>query len=283
MTAQRGGYVLAAALWIVILISAAGLHAAASVRYKRLYSRNLLDGEHGRAAAFSALARTRAELSRLLTTTTVGPYDPWYAAVDAIHKAGDVGAWRYEISATDAESLLNINTAPRDQLERFFRALNVERPQQSAAVIVAARERTGGFHEIAELAEADSSLSRAYGILQPLITVSGAGRINLNTAPHPVLLSLPGVSTRAADLIIDMQADHQRIHSSFQIINALSGDDRMQMAEVLPDIERLITVETRTLLVTVETTSAGAVVRARARAEFGRQGTTARLNSVEWI
>jgi DNA uptake protein ComE-like DNA-binding protein len=281
--ARRDGYVLMAALWVVVLVSAAGIHAAATVRYKRLYSRNLLDMQHARAAVSSALATTRADLSRLLITGSIGANDPWYSAPEIVQTSGEVGGWRYESSARDAEASVNINTATQDQLERFFLALNVEKAQESAVALVAARQRSGGFQEIMELAQGDSSLSHAFDMMEPFITVAGAGQINLNTAPRPVLLSLPGFSPRAADVIAEMQANRQRIHSSFQIINALSGDERMQMAAVLPNLEKLVTTETRTILVTVEAKSSGAVMRARATAEFGRQGVTARLNAVDWM
>lgn len=63
------------------------------------------------------------------------------------------------------------------------------------------RPRNGPFATVAELANV-RGLDRLYPWVSGLVTVSGAGRVNLNTAPPPVLRALPGFTDEAVRAVV---------------------------------------------------------------------------------
>lgn len=279
MKCKRDGYVLMAALWLVVAISAVALQAGTQTRMKRLALRNATDLELARNNAWSGLALARAELTGLMRSDA--PLDP-LASVHQRSVADTASTWRFTLHYEDAESRVNINTSDADQLERLFTGLALDKARQAAEAIITARTAAGPFRELGDIAKLDGIGAAGYPLVEPYVTVIGTGRINLNTAPSVVLSSLPGISARAVALIEHERLAPNRIMSVFQIVNGLGEPDGSTLSAVLPALQYATTVETRYVSVTSVAANPHSVMRAEVHADFVREGTSVRLLGVQW-
>jgi type II secretory pathway component PulK len=145
VTARRSGFVLMAALWLIVALSAVGLDAALRSQSQRLAAANQLDAVRAREAALagSEYARSRlsaalqerreqiaAEVARqtglsaaqarnaFLAQTTQD--DPWYEPARYLVPTLLLGEAEFAVDARDTGLLLNINSATEEMLLNFF-------------------------------------------------------------------------------------------------------------------------------------------------------------------
>lgn len=139
----RPGFVLVAALWLVVALSAVALDAAVRSQAQRLVAANQLDGTRSREAALagSEYARSRltaairerseelrAEVARLgsaargrqLLRTALAQDDPWHAPQGLVPAGMGLGEAEFTLELHDTGVWLNINQATEDMLLAFL-------------------------------------------------------------------------------------------------------------------------------------------------------------------
>jgi general secretion pathway protein K len=266
---ERRGFALIAALWLLVAFAAIGTAISVQARARRLGAANSLDEDRGHAAAEAGLEQTRGRLARLLGGNTptgqqlIAPIgDPWRQAVLVRADTGRLGNERYLVSMQDAGASLNINRATEEQLERFFVALPIDaRIADEIAQSVMDWRDSDDLHRI-HGGEADDYLRLGSAVLpanasfsrleelqyvkgmtpeiflraRPYLTVMGTGMINMNTAPRPVLLALPGMTEEAVAVLERTRDSSQPIQSMEELSLQLSSGARAELARAMSSL-----------------------------------------------
>lgn len=232
MSPARGGYVLVSVLWVVAMLTMVTLSYHHRARLEVQAARYSLDATQCRLAARGAVERGLVELQLMDLKAQLDPIpeaalapinylgQDWAQPLNLYAPGGlldpgegfeeDVALVRIE----DLERRIDINTAPLEILE------NLPGLSRSALRAIHAR-RTGvgdagappgegpvRFHDIAELRDlddVDEAAWRGEGEapgLRDLMTAFGDGRINVNTAPAGVLVTIPNVTEEDAETIV---------------------------------------------------------------------------------
>jgi general secretion pathway protein K len=277
-TGTRRGFALIAALWLLVAFAAIGTGISIHSRARRLSAANSLDEDRGHAAAEAGLEHVRSRLARLLAGTltlqempTVG--DSWSTASTALTDTVKLGAERYHVSVRDAGASLNINLASEQEIERFFIALPIDagRANEIAESILDWRDsdnlhrlhgaeaddylRLGSavlppnekFSRLEELRYVKSVTPEIFARARPFLTLMGTGQININSAPRPVLLALPGMSEEAVSVLLQTRGSSQPIHSVQELSARLSSGARASLIDANPELLPLAAFETREL------------------------------------
>lgn len=288
---NRHGFALLAALWLLVALSAAGLALATASRTRRLAAANYAEGVRARAAAESGVEVMRARLAERLASSTSDRIDPW-SGVDSLSDTLTVGGAGATTALYDVESAINLNRADEDQLRRFFAALRIDAgvADRLAQAIAdwrdadefrrargAEREeylragagslpRNGAFESVAELRGVQGMTADLFEEMRPYLTVLGAGQINLNTAPRPVLLSLPGITEEAAGVLLRSRGRGQSLGTIADLERDLSPTAREIFRVQLPTLLSRTTTETREVAVVSVGWLPGSPVRAKVTA-----------------
>lgn len=148
MHARRRGFVLIAALWLLVALGAVGLDAAIRSKERRLPAANLLDEARARQAAIAGgeFARSRLTAAVMMRETEMrartqrtggggaqqvriaatrilaaGQADnPWLEPQQLVNDIVNYGELRFTINVYDTGSFIHINAVPEDVLLRFF-------------------------------------------------------------------------------------------------------------------------------------------------------------------
>ena len=102
--------------------------------------------------------------------------------------------------------------------------------------------------------------------MRPYLTVYGGGQINLNTAPRPVLLSLPGITEEAAGVLLRSRGRGQSLGTIADLERELSPSARERLRVQLPTLLSRTTTETREVEVVSVGWLPGSPVRAKVTA-----------------
>ncbi len=190
--------------------------------------------EEAMASARSSRSRRSAErssVSRLFRSSNPLE-DPWREPQDLMVPEMVFGDARYALRLRDVGAALNLNEASEEMLRQFFsQGLEVdyaladdlaqaildwrdeddiprlnggereEYLEEGALVLPPNRE----FVEIDELRHVRGMTPELYVKAAPHLTLVGDGEINLNSAPEPVLLSVPGMDPAAARLLVQLR------------------------------------------------------------------------------
>lgn len=188
---------------------------------------------------------------------------------------GEADFVRYRIR--DEHSLINVNAASSELL-RNVEGLSMGAVREIRARLsggLKGREKEGrlAFHAIEELRyishvkEKDWLGTETSPGLRDLMTTAGTGRINLNTAPRAVLLSIPDVSTRMVNALLAFRAgadgeigtaDDQGIRD-FEHLRQVVGANK---AEDIQPLQQFGTFNSNTFTVTGIATRRNGRVRA---------------------
>jgi general secretion pathway protein K len=257
----RRGVALLAALWLVVAIASVALQFSIEARERRTIG--LLASERGiqRAAALGALALTQARLEQALRVAPTGnnpniaslrASDPWLDVDSAYSGSVLVDSMRVDIQARDLGEKLNINLINETEIQTFFSFLlgdyakstvlaqsildwrdadSMPRPNgaERDAYIKAemlALPTNGPFREIEELQNVMGMTPEIYAVASPYLTTHGSAQVNLNTAPVPVLRSLPGMTDATLNQILQMRSQGRRISSVPAIFQNVMGGRR---------------------------------------------------------
>ena len=288
---NRRGFALLAALWLLVALSTAGLALASVSRARRLAAANHAEGVRARAAAESGVELARARLAERLASSISERVDPW-GGVDSLGDTLTIGAAGATTALYDVASAINLNRADEDQLRRFFTALRIDagvadRLAQAIAdwrdpddfrrargaerdeylhAGVLALPRNGGFESVAELRGVRGMTPGLFEEMRPYLTVYGGGQINLNTAPRPVLLSLPGITEEAAGVLLRSRGRGQSLGTIADLERELSPSARERLRVQLPTLLSRTTTETREVEVVSVGWLPGSPVRAKVTA-----------------
>lgn len=258
---DRRGFVLIAALWLLVALGAAGLHAGLRLRTERLAAANVLDAARARHAALAGTEYARSRLSaamldradelraqaararqrqtrgrvqsvQRLFRSSDPAEDPWRDPDELVVPAMAFGDARFSLRLRDAAAALNLNAATAEMLVGFFAqglGLDYARAERLAQAILDWQDeddipRVGGaeredyvragaailppdrpFAELDELRHVSGMTREVFEAALPHLTLAGSGRINVNAAPAPVLLALPGMTPAAAAEILRLR------------------------------------------------------------------------------
>jgi general secretion pathway protein K len=275
----RRGFVLVAALWLLIALGAVALDVSLKTRARRLASANLLDETRARAAADAAAEYARSRLSSAMlgraeqlrseaasrATTQAArdragragmqnlfqqadpAEDPWRQPEGLVPSSYAVGAVDVVIALRDTGAGLNPNEADEAMIRQFFAnglRLDYALADKLAQAILDWRDQddlprvNGGerdqyieegaailppnraFATIDELRHVLGMTDEVFNQMRPFLTMVSSGRINLNAAPEPVLLALPGFTPAAASVVM-RERDSGRLPRSQQELFAM--------------------------------------------------------------
>lgn len=193
------GFALVTVLWLVAALSVfvGGSMATARLDLRAIQNRIVLERAEWAAEACAAILSGRFAEGQEIAST------------DTVDLGG--GAW-CRASIDDPSARLNINTADTETLNRFFMqgmneaeqggALGGDQrnpPNQRPVAFPQARPR---FAAVAELRSVDGIDEQRLDELLSLLTVRGAGRVNLMTAHERVVRSLSMLTRSQADRIL---------------------------------------------------------------------------------
>lgn len=261
---DRRGFILIAALWLLVALGAVGVHGALRMQTERLATANALDEARAREAALAGTeyARSRltaaifdtedeirahvqaatprgspnqeALLKRQFVVQTRDPgIDPWREPSGLVMPGMEFGDARFTLELRDVGSAINPNTFGEAALRAFFsegleldyaladritqaildwrdeddlpRIGGAEREEYlraGMAVLPANR----GFASVDDLRHVMGMTPEILEAARPYLTlIPQVARINVNSAPAPVLRALPGVSAAGAEEIIRLR------------------------------------------------------------------------------
>lgn len=299
----RRGFALLASLALMITISAVVLELSATARPRRLAAAGAAERVAATAVATAGAERAHALLKKLepvspgrLTRDPLARPDPWSPAVGLSIGPATLGEYSYRVEIEDAYARLPLNGASEDQVRRLLIALRVDarRADRLVQAIADWRDRDqfrrlngaeredylragrpllpddGPFASVATLryvAGVDDSL---YERVAPYVTVVGDGGVNLNTAPRPVLLAMPGITEEAAARLMSERSAGRRVTDLVRFGEMLSSGARQQLRAATPLLRNIVTLETREVHVVSEAWQTGGVTRVRVDAIISR-------------
>jgi len=233
---------------IIALIALGFIAAISGVVLSSLFNEARDTGSWERRTAAHYLARAGLSVAeqRLLDdkAKTDALTDAWalpkglqdVALGDGTFSAVQLGADGEAVyGAVDEERKLNVNKATRDMLL----AVSPSVTEDLADAIIQARP----FASLEELQTCGSvppgflgnPSEDAPGGMQALLTVYGDGKINVNTAPAPVLAAVPGLTPDAARKLVDARASADapsgQVFKDVAEAEAVSGVDAAAFAE----------------------------------------------------
>jgi len=300
---DRRGFALLAALWLLIAFSAIGLELGLRARAQRLGIANRIEGSRALAAAEGGVGEVRARLARRLTeardfrTGDAGAIlDPWRAPSALIRDSLRIGGALVKVRLDDVGAALELNSASEAELRGLFGALRIDFGQGDrlaqaildwrdadelrrgrgaeaadyARQSLASRPGNRLFARLNELRGVLGMTNELYARISPFLTLRGLGRVNLNAAPRPVLLALPGMTEEAVRVLMVRRGSSRPVRGLQELALELSGGARSLLVANQAALEKRIEFETRDVLVTSEGWLPGSPVRARVQAELVR-------------
>lgn len=300
---DRRGFALLAALWLLIAFSAMGLELGLRARAQRLGIANRIEGSRALAAAEGGIGEVRARLARRLSeardyrTGDAGAMlDPWRSPSLLIRDSLRIGGALVRVRLDDVGAALALNSASETELRGLFGALRIDFGQADrlAQAILDWRDadelRRGRgaeaadytrqglssapgnrpFARLSELRGVLGMTDQLYARVSPFLTLRGLGRVNLNAAPRPVLLALPGMTEEAVRVLMVRRGSSRPVRGLQELALDLSGGARALLLANQVALEKRIEFETRDVLVTSEGWLPGSPVRARVQAELVR-------------
>ena len=331
---QRDGFVLIAALWLLIALGAVGLDAALRSRTRRLAAANLLDESRARAAAVAGTEYSRSRLTaamlgraeelrseamsrtrnrrmqsriqqsnvRSLFRNSDPAEDPWRAPDELVAPEMVFGDARYTLRVRDTGAALNLNTADEEVLRQFFSQglrLDYARADRLAQAIMDWRDeddlpRIGGgereeylraaapmlppnrdFADLDELRYVMGMTPEVHDLALPYLTLIGSGTVNLNAAPAPVLLALPGMTEGAATQLVQMRDAGQFPRSTSELEGLLPGLASPNDDQAASRFMRMTTFTTNEVEILVDGRVEGSPIHVEARVVVARSNTGA--------
>lgn len=243
------GFALVAALWILVLVGAVSAAFLAAAQSQRRTVANAAESARARWAARAGLARATATLDRQLAGS--GAARALRAAGDSLLRSEPLRVNGVPVVATllDSRARVHLNRATRRELVDLLTALGVGRGRAQrltaavldwrdpdtrrrpggaerrdyAALGLPVRPRDGPFPSVGELKQVRGFAGRLFGRVRPYLTVIGDGRVNVNSAPAPVLAVLPVLDPEAGRVLVERRRGDP-FSSAFQVARALPDE-----------------------------------------------------------
>ena len=335
---RRDGFVLIAALWLLIALGAVGLDASLRSRTERTAAANALDKARYTEAATAGVEYARSRLTAAMlgrvdelrsevaererqrradnarrgirTTARRLPnnnrdlfrqagagLDPWRepeALVEETYMFEDVPA---ELHVRDTGAGLNPNYGDEEVLRLFLgQGLRVDAAlaDRLAQAILDWRDEdentriNGGEAEqyirdglpvlppnrqiarLDELRHVMGMTDELFAEMLPFMTLSGTGRININSAPEEVLLAIPGITGPAAAEIVRMRRAGQFPTNATELRAMLPRTSANAIQAAGQRFTRRVTFNTDEVEITSEVKIPGNPVRVRVKSVVAR-------------
>lgn len=307
----RSGFALLLVLFVVSAVGVIAAEAHLAARAERQLALNARAATRARWAARGGLALALDRLHRA-AGVAADPRDALPAVGDTLLLLAPAGATAaaesVRIVVLDARARVQINRAGADELLRLGVAAGLAHPAAARladaildwrdpddlhraqgaeraayrAVDAAWAPKNGAFDAVEELAGVYGVTPVVYARLAPLLTVAGDGRVNLNSAPAPVLATLPGIDAVAAAAIVARRA-RTPYRNVYELAPTLPEPARSAVRDHLGVFVARAAFAPRDVEVWVAARGAGAPVGAELRAVVALTGGTGvrLLNVVE--
>jgi general secretion pathway protein K len=292
----REGFALPAVLWVLIVAAALAAELHAGVRADQRMAANARAEARARWAARAGMAVSVEALRSRIAVTAAGGEgmmvtDTLLIPVQRL----DVDGVRVTAAVTDARARLQLNLADADALRALFAALGWEPGRAASRAAAVARWRAahlppfeaapddttrirlrpppGAFAAVEELRGVPGWTAAEYAAAAPFLTVASDGRINVNTAPVPVLRTLPGIGAEAAEALVRRRA-RAPLTTVYHVGEALPPTLRDDAQAVVAQLAARVEFVPREAEIRVTAVPPGAPVRARVRAVAMMAGGT---------
>ena len=146
----------------------------------------------------------------------------------------------------------------------------------------------GPFRDIEDLQFVKGMTPEIYAKVSPYLTTLGAGLVNLNTAPAPVLKVLPGMTDQILSTILSLRSQGQRITSVAEVMGAVGRGRRMspaqraQQAQATQALSARAAVNTNEVLLTIVSRSGAQSQPTRLQAIVSRVNTQVSISWQQW-
>ncbi len=228
--------------------------------------------------------------------------DPWRDPAGLMETEMALGDVEYRLDVRDAGARLNLNDATEEMLRAFFaQGLRVdyadadritqaildwrdeddlprigggEREQyirEEAAVLPANRP----FDDVSELRFVMGMTDEVYAAAAPHLTVTSSGDVNVNVAPEPVLLALPGMTPEGAAVLIRLREGGVFPRSDRQLRDLLPAGAAAAIEAADEAFERRVTYATEEVEIVSEGRIEGSAVRVRIHTVVARSNAGA--------
>lgn len=319
-TRPRRGLALLAALWLVVMLSAAGLQFATAARERRALGVSAADRGRELAALEGALAEVQARLELTLRAPVrrgargaAAPRDPWGRLSERLAPELTVGEVVVGVRSVDLGTVLNVNLAGERELavlvgsllrdpvaaSRIAQAIVDWRDEDDiprASGAEAAQYRTAGravlptngpFRTLDDLDDVLGITPDIAAVIRPYLTTDGmTRRINLNAAPEPVLRNVPGITEPLLRTVLAMRSGGRRVETIPALVTAVQGRGRAGESgrlELVRALEESITLDTRDIAIELTVREPRSVQPSRLVAVLRRgDDSTAIVQSRRW-
>lgn len=318
----RRGVAMITAIWLVVAIAVVAASFATDARERRTLGVNASDRGAQRALASGALKLVEAKLDYALRSVPTGngntamlrASDPWLG-VDSLYSGTyEVDSQPVYVHATDLGTKLNINDLNEDELKTFFGfVLNDYVTADAIAQCIMdwtdvddiarlhgaekddyikdgllALPANGPFRNIEELQFVKGVTPEIYAKVSPYLTTLGAGLVNLNSAPVPVLKVLPGMTDQMLSTILSLRSQGQRITSVAEIMGAAGRGRRLtpaqqaQQAAATTALSARAAILTNEVLLTIISRTGAQAQPTRVDAIVSRANATVSISWQQW-
>jgi type II secretory pathway component PulK len=274
---RRDGFVLMASLWIVTAVASVSFTFAVETRMMRVavtsgaeLARARANAEAGVATAISrldALARGIRPTAEVLFDS----HDPWHGA--GVLSAEEIGphGGGFEARVRDITATLDINLIGPLQWRAFFAALGVDDPtadRLTAAIgdwrdldddprlngaershyLAAGQLRLPSnrdFASVEDLRGVAGMTPELFRTARPYLGVASTGRVNVNTAPLPVLRAVPRLTDDVLQVILAQRASGRRFTSLPDLLTVLPPASRSHLFGEMATFAGILTFQTR--------------------------------------
>ena len=302
MTARRGAALLVA-VGMLVLICTASFELTIAARPQRLGVANVAEHAQLAAAATAGVEDARARLQQWLQVGEMQSMrepqrtiDAWSAADGTVFGSELDGQLQYRVELHDAGVQLPLNAASEDQLRTLLLSLGIDarRADRLAQAIADWRDgdqlrRLNGAEQLDYLREGRAMLpddgpfavvgairfvvgmnDSLYRLVAPQLTVFGSGRVDVNAAARPVLLTLAGMSEEAVSRILQDRKRGRRVTDLNRFAEQLSPAARQRLRANLVALQATTVLEAREIHVVSEAWRTGSNSRLRIDAIISR-------------
>lgn len=300
---SRRGAALLTAIGLLVAISMLSVERALVAKRARLAVANIVEHAQLEAAATAGVEHARSDLQRLAQAGAMQSLrdparvmDAWQSADGRSIESEIAGEYRYRVELHDAGARLQLNGATQDQLRTLLLALGVDArradhlsaaiadwsdPDQLRRVNGAERDDylaagramlpdDGPFARVDLLRFVMGMSDSLYRALAPLLTVFGNGKVDINAAPRPVLLTLPGMSAEAVSAILRDRQQARRVTDLSRFADGLSPAARDLLIRSLPALQATTVLDPRQIHVASDAWRIGSDVHVRIDAIISR-------------
>ena len=283
----RAGFALSVVLVVCAILAGVMLPAVLRARVQRLSAINAATDIRTRAAARAGIAQATAELQAIEKQVSApdadaSELDAWNRPDTLIAVPSDTlpGGAAYQITIEDLSGRMPLNAASANELRDLLLSLGAARADAEANASLIIQARDSAAFGVPEDLDRLSLTGLPHG-WQSYLTTLGDGRVNINTAPVPVLSALPGFSPEAVAAILDRRAQQEWLHSPYELAGLCTGEARARIQANFVSLSSRISFLPLAIAIDVDGTLPGSPLVSRITATATRGGVFRVLSVIE--